>query len=195
MAPAPAPTLDSTVCSCRRCCFCCCFQMQIGIKLSAVCRFVTYYILPNLQVPLSPSSPPPYLISPAARCAIRSAPSNGMWVKLSLHWALHAVDRHKYTLYSRKCKLKSAACCKLENPRFVTLIGYITAPTKRKKRFMQTQVTHKNFRAKGTKRLLTYLAYSQCWPGPIEPGPGLGDSLGSLSKNCVQVLFGKEWGR
>lgn len=83
---------------------------------------------------------------------------------------------------------------KLESPHFDTLIGYITAQTKRKKRFMQTQVTHKNVRAKGTKRLLTYLAYSQHWPGPSNLGLVWGDSLSALSKNCVQVRFGKEWG-
>lgn len=76
---------------------------------------------------------------------------------------------------------------KLASPHFDTLIGYITAQTKRKKRFMQTQVTHKNVRAKGTKRLLTYLAYSQRWPGPPNLRLVWGDSLSALSSTVLRT--------
>lgn len=58
---------------------------------------------------------------------------------------------------------------------------------------MQTQSTHKNFRAKGTKRLLTYLAYSVLFATPMpRPNlPNLGDSF-LRPRNCVQVLSSKK---
>lgn len=54
---------------------------------------------------------------------------------------------------------------------------------------MQTQSTHKNFRAKGTKRLLTYLAYSVLFATLPRPNlPNLGDSLGrETACRCSQA--------
>lgn len=56
---------------------------------------------------------------------------------------------------------------------------------------MQTQSTHKNFRAKGTKRLLTHLAYSQHWPGqPAQPGQFLSSILEKLRAGALkQKMF------